>query len=46
MVLTRGVGDAGGGACGGFRGWLGRACAAVLGRGFTGGGCWGLGRVG
>ena len=46
VVLTRGVGGAGGSACGVFGGWLGRACAAFSSRGFTGGGCWGLERVG
>ena len=45
MVLTRAVGDVGGDACGVFGGWLRRARAAFLCRGFTGGKCWGLGRV-
>ena len=46
MVLTRGVGDVGGmraafwgDACGVLGGWLQRACAAFLCRGFTGGAC-------
>ena len=45
MVLTRAVGDVWGGACGVFGGWLRRARAAFLCRGFTRGGCRGLGRV-